>query len=485
VKKQHSWTALLGLIVAAGILTTACPGPENSGGSVYQVHIAELSYGTITAQPDSGPEGTEISLTIEAAHGYRLNAGTLKYNNGSTETRINSSTKKFTLPPADVTVSAEFEEFYRASMAEAARRFVSLSPPGGPPGTEISVTFLPETQGYRLKPNSLFYRDGETTLPINMGTLTFLLPTADITVYAEFEEITLNLFRKMIRVPGGTVRASIGNILTITHPVPAPFVNAREIPVAVDAFSIGAYEVCYELWWTVKTWATGPALGINRYTFDHGQEGVAGNENRSEPTPENKYHPVVYISWLDALVWCNAYSEWERDVKGNVQFEPVYYKTDGTVLRSANLSGSVAVQFAAIASPDLTRHGYRLPLYTEWEFAARGGNPSALAWSYTYAGSNILDEVGWYQGNSGLKTHTAGTKLPNALNLYDITGNARELVAESYARSNDAFCIALGGYVTDTADAMGLNERSQSAFNTPSMHLGFRVAGPASIGEAP
>ncbi|MDR0722354.1 MAG: formylglycine-generating enzyme family protein, partial [Treponema sp.] len=69
-------------------------------------------------------------------------------------------------------------------------------------------------------------------------------------------------------------------------------------------------------------------------------------------------------------------------------------------------------------------NGYRLPTEAEWEYAAREGNKAGL--TYEYSGSNSVDAVGWYEGNSGESTHAVGTKQPNSLGLYDMSGNVRE-----------------------------------------------------------
>ena len=71
----------------------------------------------------------------------------------------------------------------------------------------------------------------------------------------------------------------------------------------------------------------------------------------------------------------------------------------------------------------LTGKNFRLPTEAEWEYAARGGNKSK---GYKYSGSNTIDNVTWYSGNSGSATHNVKTKSPNELGIYDMSGNVYE-----------------------------------------------------------
>lgn len=73
---------------------------------------------------------------------------------------------------------------------------------------------------------------------------------------------------------------------------------------------------------------------------------------------------------------------------------------------------------------DKTGEKYRLPSEAEWEYAARGGKLGKV--KYLYAGSNDLNEVAWYEGNSGKKTQPVMQKKPNELGLYDMNGNVWE-----------------------------------------------------------
>lgn len=131
---------------------------------------------------------------------------------------------------------------------------------------------------------------------------------------------------------------------------------------------------------------------------------------------------------------------------------------------------------------------YRLPTEAEWEYAAKGGNKGGS--QYLYAGSNDLDAVGWYFGNSGSKTHPVGGKMANALGVYDMSGNVREWCSDWYAEDyyksspkrnpkgprKETVRVFRGGSWYDGAVHCRVSNRDYWHAYNRNYNLGFRLA---------
>ncbi len=117
-----------------------------------------------------------------------------------------------------------------------------------------------------------------------------------------------------------------------------------------------------------------------------------------------------------------------------------------------------------------TGKNYCLPTEAEWEYAARGGNKSK---GYKYAGSNDIDKVAWYDGNSNGKTHPVGQKQANELGLYDMSGNVYEWCGDWYR--NDYY--ANNSANNPKGPSMGSNRVLRGGawyFNTEHCRLSYR-----------
>jgi formylglycine-generating enzyme required for sulfatase activity len=233
----------------------------------------------------------------------------------------------------------------------------------------------------------------------------------------------------MVWVEGGTFQMGSTNGAAGEKPVHS---------VTVKGFYMGKYEV------TQKEWAE--VMGSNPSYF------------------KGDTLPVENVSWLDAVEYCNRLSRKEG-------LAPVYRGS----------GDNIACDFNAT--------GYRLPTEAEWEYAAKGGNKDYI--TYEYAGGNSVDGVAWYSGNSGRRTHPVGTKQPNSLGLYDMSGNVYEWCWDRYSSS-----YSIGAQTNPTGASSGTDRVARggswyyvaaimrSAYRgigTPSRrsnYLGFRLVRP-------
>ena len=126
--------------------------------------------------------------------------------------------------------------------------------------------------------------------------------------------------------------------------------------------------------------------------------------------------PVDSVSWYEAVKFCNLLSE--KDGLDSC------YTLNGTsdTAKWGELPAEENETWKNIKC-DFSVNGYRLPTEAEWEYAAKGGLEQK---NFNYAGTNVLDDVGWYGVNSEKMTHAVSTKKTSPLGLYDMNGNVWE-----------------------------------------------------------
>lgn len=109
------------------------------------------------------------------------------------------------------------------------------------------------------------------------------------------------------------------------------------------------------------------------------------------------------------------------------------------------------------------------PNMNQWQWAAKGGN---LSKGYNYSGSNTVESVAWYSGNSGSTTHQVKTKQPNEIGLYDMSGNVSEWTCNQYNNSTYTYYHCGGAY---GQSASYVTWNSSSYTSSSSNYIGLRL----------
>jgi formylglycine-generating enzyme required for sulfatase activity len=390
---------------------------------------------------------------------------------GSTTTTTTKLTLTFDkdiedLSAADLTLDAASTGVEKGTLTKTGTGSYELALSGVAASGTVTLSVV--KTGYVISPTS------------KTAEVYFYLPPGDMETYSA-DGISF----KLAAVPGG--------ITFPTRSTPTGNDDTGEATVA-DPYRIGEFEVTWKLWNTVREWAVTTKEG-DKYTLPVGNSGnTTGTGGDDEP--------VARISRNDAVVWCNALTEYYNAKTGS-NLRLVYLKSTDEPIRDS--SDAVSLEMVAIA---VGSNGFRLPTSDEWELAAKWqgttpwpvSNTNSITKNGYYftpgdsasgATANTSDAtasnlVAWYTNSTDFpggtkKTQTVGQKAPNVLGLYDMSGNVYEYCSDLYDSYGTNKCIVRGGSFSIAPDGLqtGLLSTSYPPTYASSGTLanhGFRIA---------
>ena len=203
----------------------------------------------------------------------------------------------------------------------------------------------------------------------------------------------------------------------------------------------------------------------------------------------NPDHPIETVTWYDAVKYANELSEAEGLDKYYDISDIEYKGEDAKVFEHPENIDDAKV------TENEGANGYRLPANNEWEYAARGGTDGDAT---AYAGSDNLDEVGWYEGNSdaykleefqeenedqineeileffsnNVMTMPVGELEANELGLYDMSGNVWDWTNTSSGSDRAGYGGSWFHYASHCEVSVSVNDRP----SVSNFILSFRLA---------
>jgi len=217
--------------------------------------------------------------------------------------------------------------------------------------------------------------------------------------------------------------------------------------------------------------------------FVHGGTFNMGCTKKQSNCDNDKENPVRSVTVKDFYIGKYEMTQklWTKVMNG---YNPSRFKGDD--LPVERVSWQDIQEFLSRLNSATPTNGkrYRLPTEAEWEYAARGGTSGK---SYLFAGGNNLGNIGWHNSNSNNKTNPVGSKKPNNLGIYDMSGNVFEWVNDwfgTYSSSDNAnprgpnsgaFRVIRGGSWSSEALDCRVSARNRNVPSSRYDDLGFRL----------
>jgi hypothetical protein len=211
--------------------------------------------------------------------------------------------------------------------------------------------------------------------------------------------------------------------------------------VTINTFTIGKYEITQKIWEKIMEYSGTTTTGTTLSATTAYPGGSSYMPNATDGKGDN--YPVYYVSYEDIV---------------------------NIFLPRLNA---------------ITGKNYRLPTEAEWEYAAKGGQQTH---NYIYSGSNTIDNVAWYARYGIISSsHIVGTKLPNELGIYDMSGNVGEWCRDWYGStypsglnnptgtSSGSRRVIRGGSRLNYADGCTVSIRNEFTPSIRYFGLGFRL----------
>ncbi|MBW6515421.1 MAG: chitobiase/beta-hexosaminidase C-terminal domain-containing protein [Candidatus Cloacimonetes bacterium] len=477
---------LLILILAASVLAMQMiiHKTDNTEVSISISEIESITFeelldivATPTFDPPGGTYTSPQTVTIFCA----TKGATIRYTTDGTDPT--ESSPEYTIPKEiskDTTLKARAykDGWIESEIAEAVYTITrtvaspEFNPPGGTYKIPQVVTITCATEGATIR----YTTDGtdptesspKYTIPIEISKDTTLKARAYKDGWIKSEIAEANYIIDVI--PGEMIFVQ-GTAGVTFSPGGFGYFNPGDTGggsynVSLSDFYIGTYEVTQAEYSSVMA-------GIHDPNWTR-QYGLGDN------------YPAYKVSWFNAIEYCNRLSMMEG-------LTPAYsYSTYGTNPANWPAGWNTSDANHTNVSCNWSANGYRLPTEMEREYAARGGVPAQNAGTFnsTYAGTNLESQLvnyAWYDANSGGTTHPVGTKLPNELRLYDMSGNVWNWVWDiwdsypsgSYINPTGAtsgsFRVRRGGGWSDRVSYCTVSHRAVSVPSSKSYDSGFRV----------